>query len=145
MIQPDPFFRITHQNLLRKGPRRDIAQKIVPIVNQCMVLAIVWIALSGAKAAVLDSHAQIPVVLILSFLFHGILLGAAFLLARTGRVGRGRRESLIFMGGQKTLPLSVLIQMTLFPTYGLALALCVVHHVIHLIMDGYLVGRLARM
>jgi len=129
----------------KSGPCRIMAHKISPIINQCMVLAIVWIALSGAKTAVLDSRAQMVVVLILSFLFHGILLAAAFFFAWIGRLGPGRMESLIFMGGQKTLPLSVLIQMTLFPTYGLALAFCVVHHIIHLIMDSYLVGRLARL
>jgi len=31
------------------------------------------------------------------------------------------------------------------PQYGLALAFCVFHHFIHLMMDGYLVGRLNRM
>lgn len=129
----------------KDGPRRVTTRKIVPILNQCLVLAIVWIALSGAKTAVLDNRTQIVVVLILSFLFHGILLAAAFLLAAMGRLEPGRRESLIFMGGQKTLPLSVLIQVTLFPTYGLALAFCVVHHIIHLIMDSYLVGRLTRL
>ena len=127
------------------GPHKVMVHKIVLILNQCLVLAIVWIALSGAKAALLDSRAQMFFVLLLSFFFHGILLVAAFLMGGIGRLGPGRRESLIFMGGQKTLPLSVLIQMTLFPTYGLALAFCVVHHIIHLIMDSYLVGRLARL
>ena len=57
-------------------------------------------------------------------------------------IGPGRRESVIFMGGQKTLPLSVILQVTLFPTFGLALVVCVLHHIIHLIMDAYLVERL---
>jgi hypothetical protein len=46
------------------------------------------------------------------------------------------------MGGQKTLPLSVLLQGKLFPQYGMALAFCVFHHFVHLTMDGYLVGKL---
>jgi len=46
------------------------------------------------------------------------------------------------MGGQKTLVLSVILQVSLFPQYGLALVVCVVHHILHLVMDGYLVGRL---
>jgi sodium/bile acid cotransporter 7 len=46
------------------------------------------------------------------------------------------------MGGQKTLPLSVILQVTLFPEYGLALAVCVVHHILHLITDAYLVEKL---
>ncbi len=125
-------------------PRRVMIHKIVPILNQCLVLAIVWIALSAAKEAVLESRTQISLVVMMSFFFHGLLLASAFILAGIGGLGPGRRECLVFMGGQKTLPLSVLIQMTLFPTYGLALAFCVIHHIIHLIMDSYLVGRLAR-
>jgi hypothetical protein len=46
------------------------------------------------------------------------------------------------MDGQKTLPLSVILQVSLFPQYGLALVVCVVHHFVHLLMDGYLVGKL---
>lgn len=46
------------------------------------------------------------------------------------------------MGGQKTLPLSVILQMSLFPDYSIALLVCVVHHIVHLMMDGYLVERL---
>jgi len=38
----------------------------------------------------------------------------------------------------------LILQVTLFPHLGLALAFCVIHHVIHLMMDGYVVGRLAR-
>ena len=66
----------------------------------------------------------------------------AFWLSRILAIGPGRRESVIFMGSQKTLPLSVILQVTLFPDYGLALVVCVVHHVLHLIMDAYLVERL---
>jgi sodium/bile acid cotransporter 7 len=58
------------------------------------------------------------------------------------KLGKGRRESVIFMGGQKTLPLSVILQMSLFPQYGIALVVCVMHHMVHLLMDGYLVGKL---
>jgi hypothetical protein len=34
-----------------------------------------------------------------------------------------------------------MLQVTLFPQYGVALAFCVLHHFIHLMMDSYLVGR----
>ena len=40
------------------------------------------------------------------------------------------------------LPLSIILQMTLFPHYGIALLVCVLHHIVHLMMDGYLVERL---
>jgi sodium/bile acid cotransporter 7 len=46
------------------------------------------------------------------------------------------------MGGQKTLPLSIILQVSLFSQYGIALVVCVLHHIVHLAMDGYLVERL---
>jgi solute carrier family 10 (sodium/bile acid cotransporter), member 7 len=119
-------------------------RKVIPIFNQCMILAIVWIALSGAREAVISAGAQTLQVVVLSFVFHAVLLVVAFMFLSLFRIGPGRRESVIFMGGQKTLPLSVLLQTTLFPQYGLALAFCVIHHFVHLMVDGYLVHRLGR-
>jgi solute carrier family 10 (sodium/bile acid cotransporter), member 7 len=116
----------------------------VPIVNQTLVIIIVWMALSQARETMARERLDLLAVGLTSFLFHGFLLGFGFLSCRLLRMGPGRRESVIFMGGQKTLPLSLILQVTLFPGLGLALAFCVIHHVIHLMMDGYLVGRLAR-
>jgi solute carrier family 10 (sodium/bile acid cotransporter), member 7 len=119
-------------------------RKGVPIFTQSMILAIVWMGLSGAKDAVLGGGAGTLQVFAFAFLFHALLLVVAFALVMLFRVGPGRRESVIFMGGQKTLPLAVLLQTTLFPEHGLALAFCVIHHFVHLMMDGYLVNRLGR-
>jgi sodium/bile acid cotransporter 7 len=74
--------------------------------------------------------------------FHGMLLAAAGVLTHLFRISKGKRESIIFMGGQKTLPLSIILQVSLFPQYGLALVVCVMHHLTQLLMDGYLVGKL---
>ena len=112
------------------------------ILNQFLVLAIVWMAMSQARYAILNSGASMGIILLLVFCFHGILLASAGIFARFLKLGKGRRESVIFMGGQKTLPLSIILQVSLFPQYGLALVVCVLHHMVHLLMDGYLVGRL---
>lgn len=119
-------------------------RRVIPVFNQCMILAIVWMALSGARDAVISAGAQTLQVVVLAFVFHAVLLVVAFISLSIFRIGPGRRESVIFMGGQKTLPLSVLLQTTLFPQYGLALAFCVIHHLVHLMVDGYLVHRLGR-
>lgn len=116
--------------------------KAVTIINQCLVLAILWIAFSEAKSTVLGGGMEVGYAVALAFVYHGLLLAVAFFSARLFSLGPGRRETVVFMGGQKTLLLSVLIQVTLFPAEGLALTFCVVHHLIHLMMDGYLVGRL---
>ena len=119
-------------------------QRAIPVLNQCFILTMVWMGLSEAKATVLSGGSQVFVILVIAFIFHATLLGAGFLAIRLFRIPRGRMESILFMGGQKTLPLAVLLQVKLFPQYGMALAFCVFHHFIHLMMDGYLVGRLNR-
>jgi solute carrier family 10 (sodium/bile acid cotransporter), member 7 len=129
----------------KQGALLTSVQRGIPVLNQCLILAIVWMGVSDARATVLSGGAQVLIILVIAFVFHSILLTAGFLAIRLFHLPRGRMESVLFMGGQKTLPLSVLLQVKLFPQYGLALAFCVLHHFIHLMMDGYLVGRLNRM
>jgi solute carrier family 10 (sodium/bile acid cotransporter), member 7 len=112
------------------------------MLNQLLILAMVWMAVSQARDVILNSGASAGIIFLLVFSFHGILLAAAGLFTGYLKLGKGRRESVIFMGGQKTLPLSIILQVSLFPQYGLALVVCVLHHLIHLLMDGYLVGKL---
>ncbi len=112
------------------------------LLNQLLILAIVWMAMSQARDAIVSGGESVGIVILLVFSFHGILLSAAGVFTKLLKLGKGRRESVIFMGGQKTLPLAIILQVSLFPQYGLALVVCVLHHMIHLLMDGYLVGRL---
>jgi sodium/bile acid cotransporter 7 len=115
------------------------------VMNQCLVLVIVWMAMSSARGAILNTGGAVGIIFVLVSGFHGILLSFAGLFSKILKLDRGRRESVIFMGSQKTLPLSVILQVSLFPQYGLALVVCVLHHLVHLLMDGYLVGRLRKM
>ena len=112
------------------------------IVNQLLILAIVWMAMCQSRTTILAGGHAIVAICTASLGFHLVLVALAASLAKVLRIGPGRRESIIFMGGQKTLPLSVILQVTLFPEYGLALAVCVVHHILHLIADAYLVEKL---
>lgn len=115
----------------------------VSIVNQSLVLVVVWMALSQSRATILDGGDQLLVIALLALTFHALLVLVAIWVTRLG-FGPGRREAVIFMGGQKTLPLAVLLQVKLFPAFGMVLVYCVIHHFIHLIMDSYLVTRLAK-
>ena len=115
---------------------------MLQLFNQCLILAIVWMGISRARPETLDAGKMIGAILMLAFIFHGLLLATAWVIAAILRIGKGRRESLVFMGAQKTLPLSIILQVALFPQYGLALVFCVVHHIVHLMMDGYLVGKM---
>lgn len=113
------------------------------MVNQCLILAMVWMALSPSRNTLLHSGSAAAVVCLLVFVYHGLLLGAAALGIRIFKLERGERESVLFMGAQKTLTLSVILQVSLFPEYGIALVVCVLHHIIHMMMDGYLAEKLA--
>lgn len=105
-------------------------------INTFLVILIVWLGVCGSRHTMLQGLNLMPLVLGLSVVFHGGLLAGGFLVARFIGLSAGRREAVIFMGGQKTLPLSVLIQTAVFPQYGEALVFCVGHHLVHLIMDG---------
>ncbi len=119
-------------------------QKGIPVFNQCLILCMVWMGVSGAKGTILSGGGQVLIIAVISFFFHAFLLVAALAAIRLFRIPRGRMESILFMGGQKTLTLPVMLQVKLFPQHGLALVFCVFHHFIHLMMDGYLVGLLKK-
>ncbi len=112
------------------------------IINQSMIIFIVWIALSQTRGILLNSGYTVILLIALVFVFHGIMLICGWVLIRVCRREKGSRESILFMGGQKTLSLSIILQVSLFPQYGIALLVCVIHHIVHLVMDGYLVERL---
>lgn len=120
----------------------DRQKKNLQIGNQCLILIIVFMSLSSAKSIFLTMGGQVLTILALVFCYHLILLLAGFSLIRLLRIPRGTYESVLFMGAQKTLPLAVMIQLTYFSEYGGALLVCVMHHIIHLIMDAYLCQRL---
>ncbi len=112
------------------------------ICNQIGILMMVWMALCAGRDAIVEELGGIMLIMVIVFSYHLLLLISGFLITRLAKIGKGKRESVIFMGGQKTLPLSVILQVSLFPEYGTALVVCVAHHIVHLIMDAYLIRYL---
>ena len=112
------------------------------LLSQLFVLFIIWMALSPSRAILLGGGATLGTIVGISAVFHALLLAVAWLVNRQLRRGPGKRESVLFAGGQKNLTLSIIFQVSLFPDLHLALVVCVVHHVVHLLMDGYLVGKM---
>ena len=113
------------------------------LINQWMIIGIVFISLGSAKQILMGKGIELLYIFVLSFFFHLILLGVSFLLVSVFNVGKGRRESIIFMGSQKTLALALMLQVTYFPEFGMALLVCVIHHIVHLMMDGYLSTKMS--
>ena len=112
------------------------------MANQCIVLCIVFMSLSGARNALLSQGIAPLFILPLACGFHLLLLAAAVRFTGILKLTRGRKESVIFMGAQKTLPLAVMLQIAFFPGYAMALLVCVLHHILHLMMDAYLATRM---
>ncbi len=117
-------------------------KKQLGIINQVIVICIVYMSLSGARQVLIAKSTTFWEILPLVVVFHLILLCISFGFSRLLDIGRGRREAVIFMGSQKTLPLAVMIQITCFPEYGTALLFCVMHHILHLMIDGYLTTKI---
>lgn len=108
------------------------------LINQWIIVGIVFISLGSAKKVLIGKGIELIYISIISIVFHALLLFVAFSLVKIFRIPKGRKESIIFMGGQKTLALALVLQVTYFPEFGMALLVCVIHHIIHLMMDGYL-------
>jgi sodium/bile acid cotransporter 7 len=117
-------------------------KKRLAMANQCIVLCIVFMSLSGARDVLLTQGYTPLFIVPLAVGFHLALLLASFWTTRVLKLERGRKESVIFMGAQKTLPLAVMLQITCFPQFGTALLVCVLHHILHLMMDSYLAARM---
>ena len=130
------------------GVRTLAGKRLLPLLpgasvaSQVGILAVVWTGACLGREAIVDNLDQAAPILALSMAFHGLLLAVAFAAARLAGRGKGRRESVILMGCQKTLPLSIILQVAFFPDCGLALVVCVLHHVVHLVMDAAVVKRL---
>ena len=117
-------------------------KKRLGIINQLIIICVVYMSLSGARQILIAKSATVWEILPLVVVFHLILLGISFGLSRFFDIGKGRREAVLFMGSQKTLALAVMIQITCFPEYSTALLVCVIHHILHLMIDGYLATRI---
>ena len=111
-------------------------------MNQFLILLIVWMALSQARPTILANSGDIMTILGCVAIFHGSLLAVGVLTIGVFHLKPGQRESTLLMGCQKTLPLSIILQITLFPQFGIALVVCVLHHFIQLTMDSIVVVKL---
>ncbi|MCP3874951.1 MAG: bile acid:sodium symporter [Desulfobacteraceae bacterium] len=114
------------------------------IINQWLIIGVVFISLAGAKQIILGNGIAFVYILILVSAFHIVLLSFSFALVKIFSIKKGRFESIIFMGSQKTLPLSVMIQISYFNEFGTALLVCVLHHIVHLMIDGYLSTKMGK-
>ena len=112
--------------------------------NQIIVLLVVWMALSQVREVILQNGMILCAAFGMAVFFHGLMLCAGWFVSGRFKLKKGKRESVILLGGQKTLPLSIMLQVSFFPEYGAALLVCVMHHMMQLVMDGYMVERMKK-
>jgi len=120
-------------------------QPVLPytsMLNQIGILSVVWMGACQGREAIVASLGAVAPVVALTFVFHFTLVMIGLVSTKLFGITKSRRESVILMGGQKTLPLAIILQVSLFPDYGLALIVCVLHHITHLAMDAFLVQYL---
>lgn len=131
--------------LLTRNKAGGLVKPFLPytsLCNQIGILSVVWMGSCQGRGAIVASLGSVLPVMAVTFVFHLILTGIGLMATRLTGIVKERRESVILMGGQKTLPLSIILQVSLFPEYGLALVVCVLHHITHLAMDAFLVQYL---
>ncbi len=115
---------------------------LIPMNTGIIVGLFLVATMSQTRDILIHSGTPVTKVLLVVFTFHCLLLVSAWLLIRIGNRGKGRRESILFIGSQKTLPLSVILQMPPFPHDTIIPLVYVLHHIDHLMMDTYLVEYL---
>ena len=124
------------------GSLLDKVNKWFQNINQYIILLVVWMAMSQVRGAIMKSGTMICMAFLIAVSFHTIMLCTVRIITGYFNIGKGRRESVILMGCQKTLPLSLMLQVSLFPQYSAALVVCVIHHLSQLVIDGYMVEKI---
>lgn len=114
----------------------------IQIANQMLILSMVWMSSAAAGESFFSNTLYFFIVLVCVSIFHIILLICSFICVFIFKLEKGRKEAVIFMGSQKTLPLSLIVQVSIFPGFALSLAVCVVHHVVQLIFDSFIQAKL---
>jgi solute carrier family 10 (sodium/bile acid cotransporter), member 7 len=130
--------------LLKKVGARFIS--LIPfklnIISRFIVLVMMFVGVYEGRNSILGKGIEVLFALGLVIILHLLLAGTLWGSTRLLQWKEGRRESVFFMGIQKTLPLCLWLQSTLFAGYGLVLTVCVFYHISQLVIDSYFATRL---
>ncbi len=112
------------------------------LVSRLIVLLMIFVGLQKGREDILGNGAMVLTGLALAVALHILLAVLLWWGIRLLQFDPGRRESVFFMGVQKTLPLCVWLQTNYFASYGMALVVCVFYHISQLVIGSYVVGIL---
>ena len=111
--------------------------------SRTLILCILFIGLSKGRSNILGNGSQVFWAVGFSVVLHLLKAGVLWETMKLLGWKSGRRESVFFMGIQKTLPQAVWLQSAYFASHGMALVVCVVYHITQLVIDSWFVGKLA--
>ncbi len=113
------------------------------LLSRCIILLIIFISFCDGREKILGNIHRVPAAFLLVIILHFLLAGTLWFIMRLLRWEAGRRESVFFMGIQKTITVAISLQSTFFPEYGLVLVVCIFYHVSQLVIDSYFANRMA--
>ena len=113
------------------------------VVSRLMILTIILVGLCAGRESILGGGARVGEAFVLTLALHLLLAGLLWATLRWLRWGPGQRESVFYMGIQKTLAQAIWLQATYFAPHGLALVVCLLYHVTQLVVDSWWVGLMA--
>jgi len=137
--------------MLRISPlirrRADQHRALISLLGKWMILILVLTGIARAAIQVQNQEQVIPVrdllsVLGAAVLVHSLALLGCELAGRAAGLPRPDRWALLFAGSQKTLPASLFVAQSFFPSFALASIPALLYHAGQLIIDSFVAERL---
>ena len=126
------------------GPRVDRWRPGISVLARGLVLTIVLVAVSKMSGEVRSAPGAVGRLAALAALLHAGGLWLGWFAAARLRCSRAERIAVGFAGSQKTLFVGVFLAGEYFPDLPLALLPVTAYHVVQLVIDTAVAGRLAR-
>lgn len=122
----------------------EVIQPYTKAVSKFVVLVIVLTGASAASSEILNHLGTAMLIILLVAALHIIMLFVSSLYLRIVKAKRETKSAVLFTSTQKTLPASLLIWESYFASYTLAPLVLVLHHMVQLIIDSFVVNRLGK-
>jgi sodium/bile acid cotransporter 7 len=115
-------------------------RRLIGVVSQCLVLTILALAAAfGAMQASAVTGKLVALLILTCFLVHGFAVSAATGAGKLLRLERADLIAVIFVGGQKTLPVSIYVLSKFFPEQADGVMALVAYHIMQLMFDSVLI------
>lgn len=122
----------------------EVIQPYTKAVSKFVVLVIVLTGASAASSEIRNHFGTAMLIILLVAVLHIIMLFVSSLYLRIVKAKHGTKSAVLFTSTQKTLPASLLIWESYFASYALAPLVLVLHHMVQLIIDSFVVNRLGK-